>query len=48
MRGTSAPGYSKMFTGEIIADEMIETLLYKLAKEYTFFGYKKLPFKIKV
>ncbi len=47
MRGTSAPGYSKMFTGEIIADEIIKTLLYKLAEEYTFFGYKKLTFLLK-
>ncbi|WP_422448665.1 hypothetical protein [Thermoanaerobacterium sp. DL9XJH110] len=48
-RGCSKPGYSKTINGEYISDEMIKTLLFDLAEEFPFFGYKKLvSLKVKV
>jgi len=47
MRGRSNTGYSKTFNGLYISDEMIKTLLFDLAEEFPFFGYKKLTFLLR-
>jgi putative transposase len=46
-RRCSKPGYSKTLSGAYISDEMIKTLLFDLAEEFPFFGYKKLTFLLR-
>jgi len=46
-RGYSKPSYSKTLGGAYISDEMIKTLLFDLAEEFPFFGYKKLTFLLR-
>jgi len=41
-RGRQCPGYSMTFSGDKISDEMIETLIIKVAGDYPFYGYHKL------